>query len=188
VPALDAKRKTETDVRLVSDKIKIESFMAALGKQVQGKGRIYFTGGATAVLHGWRPTTIDVDIKPEPEPAGLFEAIAMLKEELDINVELASPDHFIPALPGWRKRSLFIARHGLIEFFHYDPYGQALAKLQRAHERDLRDIQSLLRHDLIQVDRLRELFEAIEPQLIRYPAISPSAFRAAVTEFCDENR
>ena len=175
-------------MRLETDKTKIEAFMATLGKQVRGKGRIYLTGGATAVLHGWRRMTIDVDIKPDPEPPGLFEAIALLKEELDINVELASPDQFIPALPGWSERSLYIGTHGFIEFFHYDPYGQALAKLQRGHERDLRDVQSLLRHGLIQVDRLRELFEAIEPQLIRYPAISPATFRAAVSQFCDENR
>ena len=161
--------------------------MAALGKQLLGKGRIYLTGGATAVLYGWRPMTIDIDIKPDPEPAGLFEAIALLKEELDINVELASPDQFIPAIPGWRERSLYIATHGTIEFFHYDPYGQALAKLQRRHERDLQDVRSSLSHGLIQIDRLRELFHQIEPHLIRYPAISPATFRAAVTEFCDEN-
>src|SRR5277367_4252220 len=122
-------------MRLESDQSKIEAFMAALGQQVRGKGRIYLTGGATAVLHGWRTMTIDIDIKPDPEPPGLFEAIASLKEELEVNVELASPDQFIPAIPGWRERSLFIATHGLIEFLHYDPYGQALAKLQRGHER-----------------------------------------------------
>jgi hypothetical protein len=175
------------DMRLESDKSKIESFMAAMGKQVRGKGRIYLNGGATAVLHGWRNMTIDIDIKPDPEPAGLFEAIAALKEELDVNVELASPDQFIPALPGWRERSLFIARQGWIEFFHYDPYGQALAKLQRGHERDLRDIRSLLRDGLIQLDQLRALFQAIAPQLIRFPAIDPEAFRATVTRFCDEH-
>jgi len=62
--------------------------MAALGKRVRGEGRIYLAGGATALLHGWRRMTIDIDLKPAPEPAGLFEAIAQLKEELDINVEL----------------------------------------------------------------------------------------------------
>ena len=175
-------------MRSESDKSKIESFMAAVGKQVRGKGRIYLTGGATAALHGWRTMTIDIDIKPDPEPAGVFEAIALLKEELDINVKLACPDQFIPALPGWRERSLFIALHGLVEFYHYDPYGQALAKLQRGHERDWQDIQSFLRQRLIQVDRLRELFHLIEPQLIRYPAIDPAAFRAAVTQFSHDNR
>ncbi len=175
-------------MRLATDKSKIESFMVALGKKVRGPGRVYLTGGATAVLHGWRPMTIDIDIKPEPEPAGLFEAIASLKNELEINVELASPDQFIPALPGWRERSLFIATHGLIEFFHYDPYGQALAKLQRGHERDLQDASSLLREGLIQMDRLHELFQLTQPQLIRYPAIDPTAFRAAVAKFSDEHR
>jgi hypothetical protein len=78
--------------------------------------------------------------------------------------------------------------HGLVEFFHYDPYGQALAKLQRGHERDLRDTQSCLREGLIDLDRLRELFQLIQSQLIRYPAIDPASFRAAVTRFHDENR
>ena len=68
---------------------------------------------------------------------------------------------------------------------HYDPYGQALAKLQRRHDRDLQDVQSLLREGLIQRERLWDLFTSIEPQLIRYPAVDPAAFRLAVREFCD---
>ena len=161
--------------------------MAELGKRVRGEGRIYLTGGATALLYGWRATTIDVDLKPDPEPAGLFEALAGLKDQLDVNVELASPDHFIPVVPGWRERSLFIARHGKIEFFHYDPYGQALSKLQRRHDRDLVDVRALLREGLVRVDRLRESFAQIEPELIRYPAIDSASFRTAVLEFCNEN-
>ena len=175
-------------MRLDSDKSRIESFMAAAGRLVRGKGLIYLTDSATAVLHGWRATTIDIDLKPDPEPAGLFEAIAVLKDELDINVELASQDQFIPALLGWRERSLFIATHGLIEFFHYDPYSQALAKLQRGHSRDLRDIQCFLQEGLMQTDHLKEMFDAIEPQLIRYPAIDAAEFRARVTHFLHETR
>jgi hypothetical protein len=171
-------------MRAETDLAKLKSFMLALGEQVRGGGRIYLTGGATAVLHGWRPMTIDIDLKPDPEPLGLFEALAILKDQLDINVELASPDQFIPAIPGWRERSLFIARHGLVEFFHYDPYGQALSKLQRRHERDLRDVRSMLRAKLISRDRLREMFTLIKPQLIRYPAVDPASFEAAVLEFC----
>ena len=173
-------------MRLETDKAKLEALMKALGSRVRGEGRIYLAGGATAVLHDWRPMTIDIDLKPDPEPAGLFEALVLLKEELDVNVELASPDQFIPALPGWRERGLFIARHGLVRFFHYDPYGQALSKLQRRHDRDLRDVRSFLRSGLIQKNRLWEMFRQIEPQLIRYPAIDPASFRAAVMEFCDE--
>ncbi len=169
-------------------KAKVNHFMAALGQRVRGPGRIYLTGGATAVLHGWRSMTIDVDLKPDPEPQGLFEALAALKEELDINVELASPDHFIPPVPGWRERSLFIARHGHVEFFHYDPYGQVLSKLQRRHERDLRDIQSFVQAGLVRRERLSEMFALIKPQLLRYPAIDPVSFEAAVVEFENANR
>ena len=161
--------------------------MAALGNRVKGSGTIFLTGGATAVLYGWRAMTIDIDIKPDPEPAGLFEALARLKDELDVNVELASPDHFIPAVPGWRERSIHIGRYGPLEFYHYDPYGQALSKLQRGNERDLRDVGALLREGLIDTARLREKFGLIEPQLIRYPAVDAASFRKAVLEFCDEH-
>jgi hypothetical protein len=173
-------------MRAETNRSKLEAFMAALGKRVSSPGRIYLTGGATALLHGWRDTTIDVDLKPDPEPVGLFEALAVLKDQLDINVELVSPDQFIPAVPGWRERSLFIARHGQVEFFHYDPYGQALAKLQRRHERDLRDVQSMARSGLIRKGELREMFDLIKPQLIRYPAIDPASFEAAVSAFSNE--
>jgi hypothetical protein len=174
-------------VRSETDRAKLEAFMAALGARVRGTGQIYFTGGVTAVLYAWRQMTIDIDLKADPEPAGLFEAIAFLKDELDVNVELASPDDFIPAVPGWRERSLFIARYGLIDFFHYDPYGQALSKLQRRHDRDLIDVRFLLERGLIRAGELREMFRLIEPQLIRYPAIAPASFRKAVYDFCDEN-
>jgi hypothetical protein len=173
-------------MRAETDLAKLKSFMIALVEQVRGGGRIYFTGGATAVLHGWRPMTIDIDLKPDPEPLGLFEALATLKDQLDINVKLACPDQFIPAVPGWRERSLFIARHGLVEFFHYDPYGLALSKLQRRHDRDLRDVRSMLRAKLIARDRLLEMFALIKPQLIRYPAVDAASFEAAVVEFCHE--
>lgn len=61
-----------------------------------------------------------------------------------------------------------------------------MIKLQRRHDRDLRDVRALLRTGLIETRRLREMFAQIEPQLLRYPAIDPASFRAAVQEFCDE--
>jgi hypothetical protein len=54
--------------------------------------------------------------------------------ELELNVELAAPDQFIPEVPGWRERSRFVVR------------------------------------------------EEIAPQLYRFPAIDPPAFRRAVEE------
>ena len=74
-------------MRAETDVAKLQAFMAELGNRVRGPRRIY----PTALLRGWRATTIGVDLKPDPEPPGLFEALAALKDELDINVKLASP-------------------------------------------------------------------------------------------------
>lgn len=171
-------------MRAETDRRRLEQFMAALGKGVRGPGRIYLTGGATAVLYSWRESTIDIDIKADPEPAGFFESIVALKEGLAINIELAAPDDFIPALPGWRERSLFITRSGELDFYHYDPYAQVLSKVERGHARDLQDVEAMLQLRLVTRERLRELFDAIEPQLLRYPAIVPAAFRADVLAVC----
>jgi hypothetical protein len=159
--------------------------VSAMGRKTKGPGRIYLTGGATALLHEWRPMTVDVDIKADPEPAGFFEAIATLKDELSLNIELASPSDFIPELPNWRDRCLFIARHGQLDFYHYDPYSQALSKLERGHARDLADVRAMLQDDLIKKDLLLVLFAHIESSLIRYPALDPKSFRAVVEEFCN---
>jgi hypothetical protein len=169
-----------------TDKDKLEAFMDALGKRVRGPGTIYLTGGATALLFGWRDKTIDVDLKADPEPPGFFEAIAELKETLDTNVELASPDLFIPEVPGWRDRSVFIRRVGEIEFRHFDFYSQALAKLERGHERDGLDVRAFAKHGLVDRKKLGEFFEQIRPMLKRYPAIDETSFAESVHKFCEQ--
>lgn len=171
-------------MREPTDLKKLESFMAALGKKVRSRGRIYLTGGTCALLYHWRNSTIDIDLKAGPEPMGFFEAIAELKETLDVNIELAAPDQFIPMLPDWETRSIFIAQHGFLDFYHYDFYSQALAKLERDHERDRFDVASMLSSGLITKDRLMQLFQAIEPNLLRYPAITPAYFKRNVAAFC----
>ena len=161
---------------------RIREFMRQLGAAASVDTRIYLTGGATAVLFGWRDSTIDVDLKIIPDRDEMFRALPALKESLHLNVELASPDLFIPALPGWESRSVFICREGRVDWYHYDPYSQALAKIERSHERDRADVQALLRQGLVQPQQLRELFREIMPALIRYPSIDPEAFTRKVAE------
>lgn len=169
-------------MRADSDAEKVRSLMERLGREVSGPGRIYLVGGATAVLLGWRETTLDVDLKMDPEPPRAFEAIARLKDELDLNVELAAPDDFIPPLPGWRERSRFIESHGPIEFYHYDFYAQALAKIERGHAQDVSDVGDMFRAGLIDPVELERLFDAIEPLLVRYPALDRDAFREKLSD------
>ena len=101
-------------MRSTVDPQKIEQLMKILGRESRGSGRIYFTGGASALLIGWRNSTIDIDIRLDPEPPGIFQAIAKIKQDLNINIELASPQDFLPPLPGWRDRSRFISKQGNI--------------------------------------------------------------------------
>ncbi len=157
--------------------------MQELAAAARSPGKVYFTGGATALLLGFREQTIDIDLKLDPEPEGAFEAIAALKDKLSLNVELASPDDFIPPAADWRERSRFIAAIGRVEYFHYDFSLQALAKLERGHAQDLEDVARLLRGRYVTAEELRQRFTQIEPGLLRYPAIDPKQFRQRVQDF-----
>lgn len=160
--------------------------MAALGAVARATGRIYLFGGATAVLVGWRSSTIDVDLKLVPEDDGILRAIPRLRDELEINVELASPDGFIPEVEGWETRSPFFAQEGRISFHHYDLYSQALAKLERGHEKDMGDVRAMREAGLLDGKALLGYFEEIEPKLYRFPAVDPKSFRRAVEAFAGE--
>lgn len=165
------------------DPQKIEQLMKILGREAKGSGRIYFTGGASALLVGWRSSTVDVDIRLDPEPPGIFQAIAKIKQDLNINIELASPQDFLPPLPGWRDRSVYIGKQGQISFYHYDFVAQALSKLSRGYERDIADVRAMYKQKLFALERLREGFEAIAPDLIRFPALDADALRIKVENF-----
>jgi hypothetical protein len=169
-------------VREVADAERIRRFMRALGAAAREEAVCYVTGGGTAVLVGWRATTVDVDIRLEPESVDLLRELSRLKNELRINVELASPADFIPLPEGWRERSPFAADEGNVVFRHFDPLSQALAKLERAHARDLGDVEALIDAGLVERGRLLEAFDEIEPELFRFPAVDPRAFRRRVEE------
>ena len=167
-------------MRAVVDADRLGAFMRALGRAAGEDGTCYFTGGATAVLVGWRGSTVDVDVKLDPEHDALLRELPRLKESLRMNVELASPGDFVPLPAGWEDRSPFVAREGKLTFRHFDPYAQALAKLERGHDRDLADVRALLDRDLVDPAILKRMFEEIRPQLYRFPAVDEVTFAAAV--------
>jgi hypothetical protein len=134
------------------DSDRIQALAQKLGRIAISPTVVYLTGGATAVLEGWRASTVDVDLRFEPDSDPLLRALPQLKEELQINIELASPPDFIPELPGWQERSPLVIETGNVQVRNFD-------------------------RGLVKPDRLRELYEHIEPDLYRYPAIDPAAFR-----------
>ncbi len=169
-------------MRELADAQHIRRFMRALGGAADSDGACYFAGGATAVLYGWRQTTIDVDVRLVPDTEALLRAIVVLKDTLRINVELAAPSDFIPVPAGWEDRSPFVGREVRLSFYHFDPYSQALAKLERAHVQDLEDVDAMIERGLIDPAMTLAYFAEIEPELYRFPAVDPRAFRRRVAE------
>lgn len=166
-------------MRELTDEARLRELMRRFGR-LRSPCVVYLTGGATALLHGWRRSTVHADLIAEPETDEFFRLIRQVKDDMSINIELAAPSHFVPELPSWRDRSVLIGREGVVEFRHYDPYSQALSKIERDHDRDRDDVRAMIERGLVELPRLRELFEAIEPDLIRYPAIDAARFRERV--------
>ncbi len=167
-------------MREVADRERIGAFMTALARHATTDVDVFLVGGTSAVLVGWRATTIDIDLVFRPESDAMLRAIPLLKERLQLNVELASPDLFIPVPPGWEQRSPVITRIGRVTYRHFDFVAQALAKIERGHARDLADVHAMHAHDLISATRVRAQFALMEPELFRFPAIDPPSFRRAV--------
>jgi len=158
----------------------LQTFMKALADAAKAPARVYLVGGASAVLLGWREATIDVDLKIIPESDEILRSLPQLKEQLKINIELASPDDFIPPLPGWEDRSQFIQQEGKLSFYHYDFYAQALAKIERNFEIDRQDVDRLLAAGLVEPNRLMALFRSIQTDFHRYPELNFNSFCRAV--------
>ena len=167
-------------MREVADRQRIDAFLTALAREATTDVEVFLVGGTSAVLIGWRNATVDVDVVMRPETDELLRAIPALKERLNINVELASPDHFIPVPPGWEDRSPLVGRIGRLTVRHYDFVAQALSKIERGHARDLADVEAMIARGLITPSQVRDQFARMEADLYRFPAIDPASFRKAV--------
>jgi hypothetical protein len=67
-----------------------------------------------------------------------------------------------------------------LDVFHYDLYSQALAKLERGFAQDVADVDAMVSSGEVQPAQLLVLYEAIEDELYRFPAVEPRELRAAV--------
>jgi hypothetical protein len=73
-----------------------------------------------------------------------------------------------------------IRKEGSLSFHHFDPVAQALSKVERGHDQDLQDVKEMIATGLVNPADALIQFEAIEPDLYRFPAIDPISFRRAV--------
>ena len=82
-------------MRALADAPRIHAFMRALGRETRSAGRVYFTGGATAVLSGGRASTIDVEhIQVESAIHGLQIDAQLVRRHLDPRALEPSPRDF----------------------------------------------------------------------------------------------
>ena len=167
-------------MRASVDLPRLRAFLAELARAAREPTRLYLTGGASQLLRGLRESTLDIDLTFEPESDELLRSMVSLKELQSVNVEIVSPVHFVPALPGWRDRCEFVMQIGKLAVLHFDPYTQALSKLERGHVRDMQDVQALVGERIVDPVRLRTLFAEARSELFRYPAIDPKSLSTAV--------
>ena len=167
-------------MRDLATRDRINAFLVALAREASTPVVVYLVGGTSAVVEGWRDSTIDIDLAIRPDSDPMLRAIPALKERLQVNVELASPDLFIPVPAGWEERSPMLRQIGQMTVRHFDFTAQALAKIERGHGRDLTDVQAMVMRGLTTAARVRAQFDLMEAQLYRFPAIDPASFRRAV--------
>jgi len=146
--------------------------------------RVYLMGGGTAVYSGWRESTIDADLSSDDD--AIFRDVQGIKERLQLNIEFARPEDFVPALSGSGDRHLFIDTIGKVSFYHYDPYSQLLSKVVRGFNRDMQDAENLVRSGMVDPQIFHALVKRIpERAYSRYPALSRQAVLDAVQDFLD---
>lgn len=150
------------------DRARIERFLEALGRDVRVPVRCYLVGGATIVWLGLRPRTLDIDITFDVDPKhhGTFiDAVRRLKEELQVNVEEASPGDFIPLPSGYKERSSWVGTYGSVSVFHFDLVSTSLSKIERGTEVDFDDVLALLKAGHLKIGDLQRALDEIVPRM-----------------------
>lgn len=171
----------------VRDRLTRESLRALMHELSRSVGKdghycVYLVGGGTAVLEGWRASSVDVDLHAPRDD--IFRDVQAIKERLHLNIDLVRPEHFVPPLKGSADRHVFIETVGRVSFYHYDPCAQLLSKIVRGFERDLADARSFIKSGMVNAEQFRRLVRAIPDEAwSKYPRHSPPAVRQAVDEF-----
>ena len=132
-----------------TDRARLRRFLRALGGRLRRPVRFYLVGGSVLIDLGLRPLTLDIDyVAAADDPSALADlelAIRALKNELDVNVEPASPADFLPIPPSVLDRSRYIGRHGPLSVYYYHLPSLVVAKAARGFEQDLADAERLVR-------------------------------------------
>jgi hypothetical protein len=162
----------------------LQALMRELARSAKPKRsyEVYLVGGGTAVFEGWRESSIDADLYAEQDE--IFRDVQGIKERLQLNIEFARPEDFVPPLEGSETRHVLIETVGRVSFYHYDPYAQVLSKVVRGFARDVADAKAFVTSGMVDPHELERLVHGIpESVYSKYPRLSSVAVRAAVDDF-----
>ena len=112
-------------------------FLGALGDRFKKPGRTYLVGGTTIVMEGLRNQSVDIDLTyqiDDHDHDEFLKSIRELNDQLNVNVEEASPEDFIPLPSGSFDRAVYIGRFGQLDVYHFDFYSTVLSKIARGSE------------------------------------------------------
>lgn len=154
--------------------------------------RCYFSGGGTAVLMGWRESTIDIDIfltddKGQDASGPYASHIEKLKNKLQINIEFASPLLFIPVSHDWQKEAIYIQKFQRVAYFHFPLVYQLISKILRGYETDLQDAHNIIEHQNISQTKVLERVIRLKDQWPRYN-LSFEIVKSRIENFFETHR
>ena len=117
---------------------------------------------------GLRAATVDIDyVADADDPAALadFElAVRHLKNELDINIEPASPADFLPIPRSALDQSRYVGQYGAVSVYHYHLPSLILSKAARGLEQDLDDVIRLVRAGAVAWDDVEAMWRTVRAQ------------------------
>jgi hypothetical protein len=164
-------------VRERVERRKVEQFLAALGRELKRPIRLYLVGGTVLVDAGLRAATADIDFTAaadDPSALAEFEQlIPSLKNRLNVSVEPASPADFMPVRRGALERSRYVRSYGPVSVYYYDLVSIVLAKAARAAQRDLADIELLVRGGLVDWAEVESAWQEVKAQPTGWLRYSP---------------
>lgn len=159
----------------------IEKFLGVLGKAFRKPGRLYLARGAALVHMGLRSgSTLDIDVAIETtDEDEMVTAIRRIVEQMQINVEFASPEDFISLPTQWMSQARYVGRYGSVDVFYFDFYSLALSKISRGDDRDLIDVKLLFQQRAITLEGLDAAYHEVLPRMGKRPYINLNPQRFA---------
>ena len=123
---------------------------------------------------GIRPgATMDIDVAIEASDEDeMVTAIRRIVEQMQINVEFASPGDFIPLPTQWMAQAHYVGRYGAVDVFYFDFYSLALSKISRGNNRDLIDVKLLLQQKLLRWKESDAAYREVLPRIGKRPYIN----------------